>query len=733
MAKAKAPTDQANALAAPGSLESGDKVENFAADQESEVYKEALKLYAPIQKSYDNSQEQTDRIEEYWNIYGCKADANQQYSGNSQCYVPAVRDCINARTKRALKQLFPSRVKHVEAVGAEDTTPFAQLALLEHDIRATKLKSICRSVLVAGDVTGQWNLYIDWTSSYRRITELIKRNPSLELAEGAKLPEGEKDTGLVDPNDEEEATEETDIKTEGPEIVDFATEDLAVVPPTCNDIERADAVAIRLRMSKSKVQQMIEEGVFVVPEGLSDDQFWEDLEKTSQPDGKMDRRVPPKARSQDAGVKTEGTFKYLACYEATARLSFDEDGGKVKRLAYIYFASAQRILGIVKAPQWGGKRPILSAPVERVQGSFFGKSKIEPVKFLQWNLTDYWNMGQDSAMYSLLPIWAADPLKNPNWASMVMGLAAVWPIGPNDIKAITQPQLYRDSMQMCDGIKRQIWESMDVNEIMMGRMPQGRKNNQLMAQFQQDQMVNIMDHAESFEEEILTPLAERLMEYERQFRTNSILVEQRGEIGVRAKMTEINPSSFDERYRFQWAGTSTVQGQQVMQMQIALMNVLRGIPPQQLNGRRLDITPILEKQCEQVFGAELAAKILVDERNMFTVPPDTENLMMHNNLPVQVHEADNDQEHIQSHLQAAQLTSDPAGKFRAHIAAHTMAMQAKMQKQQGQQPGAPGVPGGAGPGVPGSPRPGAQPGMQRPGGQQPPGMPGGDAMGPGRG
>jgi hypothetical protein len=317
-----APADRANALAAPGALESEEKVENFA-EPGTDLYEEALDLYAGVQRAYDNKQEQTDKIEEYWNIYQAKPDSNQQYSGNSQCYVPAVRDCVNARTRRALKQLFPARHKHVEAVGSDPEIPFAQLALLEHDIRATRLKEIVRSDLVAGDVTGQWNLYIDWTRSYRRITELVKRNPALETIDGEEVP-------LVDPNEEEDATEESDLLEEGPDIVDFATEDLAVVPPTCNDIERADAVSLRLRLSKDKTKQLIDQGVFIKPEGMTDDQLWEDLEKGGQPDGKMDRRVPAKARTQEAGIKTEGTYKYLLAYEVTARLSFDDEENPAK-------------------------------------------------------------------------------------------------------------------------------------------------------------------------------------------------------------------------------------------------------------------------------------------------------------------------------------------------------------------------------------------------------------------
>lgn len=169
--KAKTPApDNADSKAPRGFLEgSGEKPDNWAEDTESAAFEEAKRLYPLIQKSYDNRQEASDNIEEYWKIYNAQPDANLQYVGNSQCYVPVVRDAINARAKRSLKQLFPSKYRHVEAVGSDSETPWAQLALLEHYIRKTHLKAIVRSDLIAGDVTGQWNLYIDWTRDRKSV------------------------------------------------------------------------------------------------------------------------------------------------------------------------------------------------------------------------------------------------------------------------------------------------------------------------------------------------------------------------------------------------------------------------------------------------------------------------------------------------------------------------------------------------------------------------------------
>jgi hypothetical protein len=174
---------------------------------------------------------------------------------------------------------------------------------------------------------------------------------------------------------------------------------------------------------------------------------------------------------------------------------------------------------------------------------------------------------------------------------------------------------------------------------------------------------------------------------------------------------------------------------QRMQQQIATMNVLRGIPPQQMNGLTLDITPILSILTDNVFGAELSPRILIDNRNKFTLDPEIEDEMMLNNMQVDVHETDDDIEHMKKHQIAGQVSGDPAGIIRGHLQMHMQQLQKKRQMAAPMPQGVPGVPGGSPqPGVAGTPRPGAQPQMPRPG-QQPAGaihpdsMPGGTPRG----
>lgn len=337
-------------------------------------------------------------------------------------------------------------------------------------------------------------------------------------------------------------------------------------------------------------------------------------------------------------------------------------------------------------------------------------------------------------MYSLLPVWAVDPLKCPNWMNLTMGLAAVWDVPPESVKAMTTPQLWKEAAPLCDVIKKQIWESLDVNEMMMGRMPPGRKNAQQVGGMQQEQSTNIADHASRCEEAVLNPFLEMLFEFDQQFRTEELTIETRGEIGVKAALETIPVPQWGEKYYFRWTGTEYMMGMQRMQQQIATMNVLKGIPPQQLNGRVLDVCPILESLTENVFGVEMAPRILIDKRNQYTLSPDVENELLHNGFPAEVHEGDDDPEHLQSHMKAAGLAGDPQGLFKLHMQAHAAQLQQKRQMQtQQQQQGAPGSPGGGPgtsppPGAAGAPRPGATPGPPRPGGQQPPGAIGADQM-----
>jgi len=284
---------------------------------------------------------------------------------------------------------------------------------------------------------------------------------------------------------------------------------------------------------------------------------------------------------------------------------------------------------------------------------------------------------------------------------------------------------------MVAAIKAQIMESMDVNDAMMGRAPAGRKNAQAIAQQESSAMATIADPVRRFESGIMDPLLEWFYELDQQFRDDDLLIQVEGEVGLAAKAQRIPPQAFSQRYFFKWQGVEQTMGAQRVQQMIGFMNVLRGMPPQALNGRTLDISPIIDYGAQVVLGPNMAPRVIIDNRGKMSIDPEIENEIMGNNMDMQVSPLDDDTEHLQSHQAAAKMTGDLSGHFRKHMMMHAAQAQAKAQAAAPVAKGQPGVPGGGGgqPGVAGTPRPGAMPVGPREGAQNPPGAIPADQMG----
>lgn len=685
------------------------KVKNYARGKGSVALRQAAsELYASIEQMYADQDDRENNIEQNWNIFNAVRDTNQQYVGFTEIYDPIISDAIYARTRRRLMQLDPANNVHVQVIQGEGAMPWGHMGLLEHYIRQSQLMNVVRQDLIAGDVTGQWNLFVDWERDGFSITKLVRKNPILR-----EDPDGPPINAVGEDFDD---LEEEEVVMEGPSVMAFPDVDLAVVPATVDHLRKAESVTVKLRLTKEGVRKLQRRGYLTEKDT---DKLFDKWDKDPQKD-------PNLQRVHDAGIKVDGSDsvnRYALIWLTHCYLELD---GK-RRPAWVFWTGPNEIGGIIKCPNWDGMPPVISAAQHPVGGSFKGRPKMENCKTMQWVVNDVWAMAVDSSKYSLMPVVMTDPLSNPNWAAMVMGLAAVWPVDPSKTEFATFPQTWREAMDFADKMKGRIWETMDVNETHVGRAPAGRKNAQQMAAMQIESNIPTMDDAKRYQNMMLEPLMERFLAMDLQYRTEELTILQKGPIGARANLEVIKPQQISQRYWLQWLGVDYQQSLARIQQQIAFINVLRGIPPQFLGGRRIEVIAMLENSANLLFGPEVAMQTIVDERNLYTVDPEVENEMLVNGFHVEVHPADNDPKHIQSHQEAAIKTGDLGLNIRAHLAAHLLQMQ---KKSQAATPvgstgpgGAPGIPGGTGPGVPGTPvggpRPGATPGATRT--QGPPG------------
>lgn len=666
-----------------------EKIKNYASNKD--LQERCCKLYDQVLTGFrEEKKDQNDSIEECWDIYNCELGDNQQYDGDSQIYEPIVHDAVEARRKRFTGMTFPNVGNNLEVISEQGDMPQATMSVLQRYIKDTNLRAVASVLYLNGDVEGQWSVMPGWKRKERKITRKVQKT--------------------VDGTTEEYSdVEQETIIDEGPELTVIPAQDLWVFPATVSDIQDAEIVAIATRLTTDAIDDMVTEGIFLKSQ----------VAQLTRDAGDEKSIWAAKSRTAEAGIKMKAGQKFALIYMIFTKLKLDGE----KKPAIVYMGSSDNVLGIIANPYWNQKIPVISEPVDKVAGSFWGRSKIKTVAPLQYELNDITNMGMDSAMYSLMPIVMTDPLKNPQYSSMVMAMAAVWSTSPNDTKVIEMPPLYQHALTLKGAIKQQIMESMEVNETMLGAAPAGRKNAQAIGAQSQEAMATIGDVVKRFELGVMNRIIEWFYDMDLQFRDEDLAVIIDGDHGVQSIVEKIPPQQVGHRYWFKWLGADKAISAQNNQQLISWMNVLRGLPPQVLNGRKLDLGPMIDFLNEAICGPTMAQNVLIDERSKISVPPDMENEFMVNNIPAFVCELDDDVEHIRTHQMGAQITGDPNGKFRVHIEDHIKAIQAKQQQPKPQgYPGIPGSLGGPGgpPGVAGTPRPGAVPAGPR-NGQNPPG------------
>jgi hypothetical protein len=633
------------------------------------VRDDLLKHYKDVEKGFSDQWERSNAQMDYWDIYHCVLGPKQFYSGNSKIFVPITHDAINARKTRFVNQIFPQSGKHVDVIASEDK-PTGLMSLLEFYIRKAKLRTRVMPALVRnGDVEGHFNVYMKWVRNERHVAMRVKRKQKF----------GEDDLEMED--EEDDIEEMVDVhQYPGMEVLPDC--DVLVIPSTSDSVEDAidkggSATIIR-RWSKAKIRQMIDDGDIdedageTLIEGMSD--------KTSS-----DNPNKKKTVTDAAGIKAEGGKTFALVYETWKKLRVDGD----MRLCRAFLGGEDRLVGCKLNPYWCDKVPLLSAPVEKIEGSFKGVSKVKFIETMQYAANDAANEGMDSATYALLPIVMTDPERNPRVGSMVLNVAAVWETDPRTTSFAKFPDLWKDAATIVAGYKEQIFQTLGINPAMMPQqvMAPGKKPNQ--AQIANEQQVDILTTADSvtvIEEEILSPALQWFVWLDHQFRKDDLLVPTFGRVGVRMEMDAVPPIQMGKRFEFRWFGVEAARSLQQMQMQMSGLNVIKGIPPQSYQGYKLNLAPLISHWVDNIFGPRLGGEIFTDMKAELTIEAEFENKMMAQGLAVIVHPLDDDAAHLKEHMKALQeLGEDEYKVFAAHMMMHQQQMQAKQSAQMMQQ------------------------------------------------
>ena len=678
---------------------------DIAGRRNGKRYAEITKTMGDVRKGFEDQGNRADDIDENWDAFHCKLGGNQVYNGNTEYYVPIVRNAVNARKTRFLNQIFPASGRYIDATSSDGGVPHAEVALLEHYIRRAKMKTNAIAALLRnGDLEGQYNLYVDWETTERHVVsrELRPAKVSIPGMDAAEV-DGEKIEDLVF---------ET-IDDAGPSLEVLHDTDVLIQPQTADSVEDAlrkgGQVTIIRRWTKDTLEDMIEAGEVRKEEARQllemsgREEYWKDASKSS-----LDA----------AGIRRGG--KFFEVYETWKVLETD-DG---RRLCKILYGGYGLVLSARRNPFWNDRCPLLSVPVEKISGMAKGAPPVSAIMSHQLHANDVANQAADSMTLSMLPIIICDPAKNPRTSTMVINLGAIWEVDPTAIKFAEFPPLWREALPAIQADTTLAFQTLGVNPAMLPQQTgrPGAKRNQ--AEVALEQSVDILTTAEAcgvIEEGVMTPAVELMVEYDQQFRDDEVTVRAFGELGIVAKMERVPPIQYGNRLYFAWFGVEQARNAAQIQQQIALLNVGKQFAPDLLkNGYIYNPAPPIEHAFGNAFGWRMGRQIIVDARSNLSLDPEMENELLAQGFAVSVHPLDDAMKHLQSHQAGMQASGgDPTGEFRIHIQAHLMDMQVKNMARQQQMGGSPGWPPGGAPG--GTPAPGGQPGGQRPM-RGPPGM-----------
>lgn len=674
---------------------------------DKEIEDACLELYADIEKGFSDQMERANAQMDWWDMFNCELGPKQFYSGNSKVFLPFVHDAIKARKVRFTNQIFPPSGKNVEVITSENK-PEALMSLLEFYIRKTRLRSaVIPSLLVNGDVEGQYNIYMGWTTNEHHVTWRVEKKPTLE------------DDPDIEIDEEDEAywdIEEETVVHSYPDVEILPDADVLVLPQTARNAGEAlsmggSATVIR-RWTKARVQQLIRDKEI-------------DKERAEQLLAIFANRTASETPNKDehivdsAGIKKESGKMFCLVYETWAMINIKGE----RRICRIRFGTDRLVLSCKRNPFWCDQVPLISAPANRVDGSFKGRSDMKLVETIQIAANDFINEGLDSATYAMMPIVMTDPAKNPRTGSMQLSVAAIWETSPQDTKFAVFPPLYQHALEVVGSFRQQIFQTLSVNPAMIPTsQSKGGKTNQ--AQVAQEQQVDILTTADvvtGLEGDVLTPVLRWFVYLDHQYRDKDLTLRQFGPVGNTMNMEIIKPVQMDRRWEVRWFGVEAARSAQQMQLQMAGLNMVKGIPKELYPGFELNMAPVLQTFLENLFGPRVAALVFQDMKKKLGLQAQFENELLEEGFPVPVNVVDNDQEHMQSHQAAMQQSGDdPSGVFRAHIMDHMQQMQKKnamqaLQAKQGLPP-----PGGQPP-QNGGPRQGANSQGPR-GGQNPPGV-----------
>jgi len=650
---------------------------NYAED--TEIANRAVNY---VKKMWDQcTQDRSTLDERYINflkIWKTEIDITY-YDGFTQIFVPQLRKNIEFAVRNLRRNLFPTDdyfsvepVDTPETEAAEKLKRFIYWQLMNKVMLKRYVTPFLRQLCMYG-----WSpVKVVWERQKKKVYTHEKETvPKYEMVMNNV-------TGL---KERQYAGTDTIIKqvereiyvADNPTFLPVDIFSFYMWPVTAWDIDKdAHCTMEELSLGKSDLKSMEREGRYANVDKAT---------RTMPKDDRADRRVTKEKRAQDAGISTnsDSMVPVWRPVEYWGKFDLFGDGNDIDCLITVD-RNSNTALEVRQNPHYDQSPAYVVAKMDELIGEFYAYGLIQPLETLQYLLNDTTKQMNDVMLFSLSPIVAYDDGGILNSNKLQIAPGNKWPIHPNDVAFLKPPDVSQSAVMTVQNTADMIDNFPGFEKI----PTTGRRPATQVSAMQQDRGITILDWSENIECMVMNKFLKKCYMLNQQFLDDEVAFKVMGK-----DLERMSPEELIGDYHFYWMGANNTQNMIVKSQQMLNgLEIMTKIPSTM--EEQGDPWYVFKEWWKKGLGLDNADRITKKIDLTEQLNPQQENYILALGKQLPVNPMDNDEEHIQWHLQAIQsptLSEYVKSIIKFHIQLHydkmtknKMASQMSQMNSQGQ-------------------------------------------------
>jgi hypothetical protein len=634
-----------------------------------------------LQQIRDNRIRLEEKWQRYYRIWNCELDKNS-YSGRSKIYLAAARATCETWTSAIVRDFYPASDNWFEVINVDQVADEMRADSLEHLFyyffkKQQKLKSdslpLIRQLVTYGTSPGK----LMFADKDQMVTAL-------------KL--------MKDGKSYEKVTQNVKYQY-GPMFRPRSIFNFYAWPETAPDVQEADVAFEDIEVSLAHIREMAAKPMNPKNEDLG--MVYEVPEEVYTSTGSSERNRDwfrfRKEKLQKMGISTDPSDRWsdlgrdkrnlTECYW---RRDIDGTGEKEWLLTII---NDWNVVRIQENPYWHKQKPFFVPRLLRVIDEFYGRGIMDTIDRVQYMINDMVNQTMDSVQYELNPITIVDPGSVAYSNSIRFHPGAKWLMAdPQRSVVFTKPaSVAAVGFQTLSLLQGFIQDFSGANAALQGQPAvrgRGRAQNTasgMSAMISQGSMP-MTQIIEDLEEQFGEPLLAMSYSLIQQFMNDKIMLRILGRRGAPLLQKEVGIEDIIGNYEFNWLGSIASKNRQILgQQMINFLNIARGLPPEVL--QQLNWQWLVKKIWTEGLGLKDAPEMFNPNGYTFSVDPELEFRLNHENREIKVSPGDDNQKHLKQHyLDRAEIKDEQElERWDKHIEDTTKALQAQIAQVEQQK------------------------------------------------